>query len=223
MRIALGSDHAGFDYKQRLKLLLIESGHVVADFGTYSDQTVDYPRWIRPVAEAVAAGDYERGIVLGGSGNGEAIVANRVPGIRCTLCWNVESARYGREHNDANVLSLGQRLLDFEEAQQIVEVWLETPFQGGRHARRIRQIDRPRPARRPNRQNGELPHRTEMIESAAFLCQSCGEEFAIPIDLSAGHIQEFVEECPVCCHENSVVVSIDGEGDVVVRGDSGVE
>ena len=96
-----------------------------------------------PVAEAVARGEYERGIVLGGSGNGEAIVANRVRGVRCTLCWNVESARLARAHNDANVLSLGERLIGEREALEIVDVWLATPFEGGRHARRIALIDAP--------------------------------------------------------------------------------
>src|SRR5438105_2592660 len=111
MRIAIGSDHAGFRYKERLRALLARWGHAVHDFGTYSEEPVDYPLFIRPVAEAVARGEFERGIVLGGSGNGEAIVANRVVGVRCTLCWNDESARLARQHNDANVLSLGERLV----------------------------------------------------------------------------------------------------------------
>ena len=111
MRIAIGADHAGFAYKERLVALLRGWGHDVADFGTDSPAPVDYPVVIRPVAEAVARGEYERGIVLGGSGNGEAIVANRVRGVRCTLCWNVDAARYARQHNDANVLALGERLV----------------------------------------------------------------------------------------------------------------
>ena len=141
MRIAIGSDHAGYQYKEMLKRALAERGHEVRDFGTDSTEPVDYPVFIRPVAEAVARGEYERGIVLGGSGNGEAIVANRVRGVRCTLCWNRESARLGRSHNDANVLSLGERMISPEEALEIVDVWLSTPFEGGRHARRIAQID----------------------------------------------------------------------------------
>lgn len=141
MKIAIGSDHAGFRYKEILKAALTERGHAVTDFGTHSDESVDYPVFIRPVAEAVAAGTFERGIVLGGSGNGEAIVANRVRGVRCTLCWNVESARLAREHNDANVLSLGERLIPVTELLPIVETWLTTGFEGGRHLRRIRSID----------------------------------------------------------------------------------
>src|SRR4051812_35939316 len=139
MRIALGSDHAGFEYKERIKQLLGELGHEVRDFGTNSTDPVDYPKFIRPAAEAVARGECERGIVLGGSGNGEAIVANKVRGIRCALCWNVESARLSRAHNDANVLSLGQRLIALETALEIVKVWLTTPFEGGRHLVRIRE------------------------------------------------------------------------------------
>ena len=141
MRIAIGSDHAGFRYKEMLRAALAARGHDVTDFGTKSTEPADYPVFIRPVAEAVARGEYERGIVLGGSGNGEAIVANRVRGVRCTLCWNVESARLARQHNDANVLSLGERMIGEREALEIVEVWLATPFEGGRHARRIAQID----------------------------------------------------------------------------------
>jgi ribose 5-phosphate isomerase B len=143
MRIAIGSDHAGFRYKERLVALLRGWGHDVTDFGTHSTEPVDYPVFIRPVAEAVARGEYERGVVLGGSGNGEAIVANRVPGVRCTLCWNVDSARFARQHNDANVLSLGERLVPEDALEEIVRVWLETPFEGGRHLRRIRLIDDP--------------------------------------------------------------------------------
>ncbi|HUD84194.1 MAG TPA: ribose 5-phosphate isomerase B [Candidatus Saccharimonadales bacterium] len=142
MRIGIGSDHAGFEYKERIKQLLRELGHEVRDFGTDSAaKQVDYPNYIRPVAQAVARGDVERGIVLGGSGNGEAMVANRVQGVRCALCWNLESARLSREHNDANVLSLGQRMLPADLALEIVRVWLNTPFAGGRHERRIREID----------------------------------------------------------------------------------
>jgi ribose 5-phosphate isomerase B len=141
MKIAIGSDHAGFRYKQAIIEHLKNAGHEVADFGTDSDAAVDYPKYIRPVAEAVAAGRAERGVVLGGSGNGEAITANRVRGIRCGLCWNLESARLTRLHNDANVLSLGERMMDEATALAIVDVFLSTPFEGGRHLARIQQID----------------------------------------------------------------------------------
>ena len=128
MKIAIGSDHAGFEYKEKIKELLGQLGHEVKDFGTHSNESVDYPVFIRPTAEAVARGECERGIVLGGSGNGEAIVANKVKGIRCGLCWNVESAKLNRQHNDANMLSLGQRMMSAETALEIVKVWLSTPF-----------------------------------------------------------------------------------------------
>src|SRR3989442_8588966 len=141
MNIAIGSDHAGFQYKEKIRDLLKQLGHTATDFGTDSTEPVDYPLFIRPVAEAVARGQFERGIVLGGSGNGEAIVANRVKSIRCALCWNVESARLARQHNDANLLSLGQRLIAEELALRIVQIWLETPFEGGRHERRVAQVN----------------------------------------------------------------------------------
>ena len=143
MKIAIGSDHAGFNYKERLKDALAGWGHQVKDFGTDSIEPVDYPLFIRPVALSVAAGEFERGIVLGGSGNGEAMVANRVPGVRCSLCWNLESARLARLHNDANVLSLGERLIEPGDLLPIVETWLTTGFEAGRHVRRIRMIDQP--------------------------------------------------------------------------------
>ncbi len=141
MKIAIGTDHAGYRYKEAIKRKLESEGHEVRDFGTYSDAQVDYPDFIRPAAEAVARGECERGIVLGGSGNGEAMVANRVKGVRCGLCWNTESARLTRLHNNSNVLSLGERMMTEETALEIVRVWLETPFEGGRHQARIEKID----------------------------------------------------------------------------------
>jgi len=141
LKIAIGSDHAGFEYKEKIKVLLTSLGHEVRDFGTSSNEPVDYPLFIRPTAEAVARGESDRGIVLGGSGNGEAIVANKVRGIRCALCWSLETARLAREHNDSNVLSIGQRMIPVDLALEIVNVWLATPFEGGRHARRIAEIE----------------------------------------------------------------------------------
>jgi len=139
--IAIGSDHAGFQYKEALKTYLLGEGHTVRDFGTHSPEACDYPDFIRPVAEAVARGEYQRGIVLGGSGNGEAIVANRIKGIRCGVCWTEQVAVWNRAHNDANVLSLGQRTISQEEAIKITKVWLATEFEGGRHLLRIQKID----------------------------------------------------------------------------------
>lgn len=141
MKVALGSDHAGFEYKEKIKALLTSLRHEVRDFGTFSAEPVDYPLFIRPTAQAVASGEFERGIVLGGSGNGEAMVANKVHGIRCALCWSLETARLAREHNNSNVLSLGQRMIPEDLALEIVKIWLTTPFEGGRHIRRIAEIE----------------------------------------------------------------------------------
>jgi ribose 5-phosphate isomerase B len=140
MRIAIGSDHAGFRYKERIKEFLASWGHTVKDFGTSGEEPVDYPTFIRPAAEAVARGECERGIVLGGSGNGEAIVANKVRGVRCALCWSEDTARWARAHNDANVLAIGQRTISEDLALKLVEIWLTTPFDGGRHAHRVEMI-----------------------------------------------------------------------------------
>jgi ribose 5-phosphate isomerase B len=142
MRIVLASDHAGFGYKSAVGAHLRELGHDVVDFGTSSEEPVDYPDFVRPAALSVARGECERGIVFGGSGNGEAMAANRVRGVRCAVAWNEESARLARAHNDANMLSLGQRLLSEQEALAIVDVWLSTPFDGGRHKARIEKLDR---------------------------------------------------------------------------------
>jgi len=149
MNISLGTDHAGYRYKESIKRFLQEEGHEVKDCGCHSEEAVDYPRFVRPAAEAVSDGTCQRGIVLGGSGNGEAMVANRLSGVRCALCWNRETASLARRHNDANVLSLGARMISLEQALEIVRIWLEEPFDGGRHLSRIRQIDEPLPPHPP--------------------------------------------------------------------------
>ena len=143
MKISIGSDHAGYRYKEMIKEFLTKKGHEVQDFGTHSDQSVDYPPFICAAALAVQRGECERGIVLGGSGNGEAMAANRLKGIRCALCWNRETALLARGHNDANMLSIGARMISSDMALEIVDVWLNTAFDGGRHIQRIQQIDTP--------------------------------------------------------------------------------
>lgn len=141
MKIAIGSDHAGYRLKEILKAHLKKRGHRVIDMGTDSEASVDYPLYCFPVAVAVARGRADRGIVLGGSGNGEAMAANRVKGVRCGLCWNETSARLTRLHNDANVLSLGGRLVPAKKAIRILDLFLKTEFEGGRHVRRIKRLD----------------------------------------------------------------------------------
>lgn len=140
MKIALGSDHAGFLYKEALKTLLAEQGHEVVDCGAYDAAPSDYPLYVIPAAQEVSMGKCERAIVLGGSGNGEAIAANKVKGIRCAVAWNEETALLSRKHNNANVLSLGARFLSLETAKKAVLLWLATPFEGGRHEQRLQQL-----------------------------------------------------------------------------------
>jgi ribose 5-phosphate isomerase B len=140
MKIALGTDHAGYEYKERIKEYLREKGHEVKDFGTFSTEACDYPDFIYPAAQAVGKGECDRAIVMGGSGNGETIVANKVRGVRCAVCWNEELARLCRAHNDANVMSIGARTVSIEMALKMIDVWLETPFDGGRHTDRVRKI-----------------------------------------------------------------------------------
>ncbi|MBA3029484.1 MAG: ribose-5-phosphate isomerase [Desulfobacteraceae bacterium] len=141
MRIAIASDHAGFDLKEILKAHLQKQGYTVRDFGTDSDAPVDYPDYICPAAESVSEGKNDLGIVLGGSGNGEAMAANKVRGIRCALCWNEKSAELARQHNNANMISLGARMVVEDEAMKIVDAWLQAEFEYGRHVQRIQKIE----------------------------------------------------------------------------------
>ncbi|MEM1058302.1 MAG: ribose 5-phosphate isomerase B [Verrucomicrobiota bacterium] len=137
MKISIGSDHAGFPYKTEIIKMLKEEGHEVLDFGTESKEKCDYPDFVCPAAAAVAKGEAERGIVLGGSGNGEAIAANKIKGVRCALCWDEYTAEYGRKHNDCNCISIGKRTIPLELALKIVRIYLATEFEGGRHVPRI--------------------------------------------------------------------------------------
>ncbi|MDA9119211.1 ribose-5-phosphate isomerase [Opitutales bacterium] len=142
MKIALGTDHAGFNYKEAVKEHLQKLGHEVQDFGTFSEESVDYPAFVRPAAESVADGSCDLGVVFGGSGNGEAMAANKVKGVRCALCWSEETARLAKEHNNANVLSIGQRQISQELALNIIDTWLNADFEGDRHIRRIEMLDK---------------------------------------------------------------------------------
>jgi ribose 5-phosphate isomerase B len=142
MIIALGSDHAGYVLKENLKKFLADRRYETLDFGTDSEQAVDYPDYILPAAEAVADGRAHCGIVIGGSGNGEAIAANKVKGIRCALCWNTDAARLAKQHNDANMIALGARLIAADMEIEIVSTWLDSQFEAGRHVARIEKIAR---------------------------------------------------------------------------------
>ena len=140
MRIAIGGDHAGYPLKQHLVQVLKERGHDVDDLGTDSEDPVDYPPYCAAVARAVVRGDADRGIVLGGSGQGEQISANKVHGARAALCNDLYTARMARQHNDANVLSIGARIVAPALAEEILQIFLDTGFDGGRHERRVREI-----------------------------------------------------------------------------------
>jgi ribose 5-phosphate isomerase B len=140
VRIAIGADHAGFLLKEHLKHTLTKLGHAVDDHGTTSEASVDYPPICMSVGRAVVDGTADRGIILGGSGQGEQIAANKVPGVRAALCNDLYTARLSREHNDANVLSMGGRIVAAGLADEILTLWLDTAFEGGRHQRRIDQI-----------------------------------------------------------------------------------
>lgn len=138
--IALGSDHAGYLLKEKVKAHLQSKGYHLLDFGTHDQAPCDYPDYCRPAAESVAKKESFCGLVFGGSGNGEAMVANKVKGVRCAVCWNVQTAQLAKEHNDANMLSLGARLISEEDALSMVDAWLDARFQGGRHVRRLEKM-----------------------------------------------------------------------------------
>ena len=140
MKIALASDHAGFLLKEAVKELLISQGHECSDFGAHSEESVDYPDYGFPAAESVARGNCDLGILMCGSGIGMSMLANKVSGIRAALCTSIKMAEFSRSHNDANILVLGGRITDRDSALEIVKVWLSTPFEGGRHKRRIEKI-----------------------------------------------------------------------------------
>jgi len=140
MKIAIGADHAGFRLKQHVVQVLTKLGHEVDDRGTHNEDSVDYPEICATVGREVTSGRADRGIVIGGSGQGEQIAANKVPGVRAALCNDLYTARMSREHNDANVLAMGGRIVAPGLADEIVKLWLETPFEGGRHQRRVDQI-----------------------------------------------------------------------------------
>ncbi len=142
MKISIASDHAGYEYKTELVKYLEAKGHQLVDYGTDSDKSVDYPDFIKPAAISVSIKKSDAGIVLGGSGNGEAIAANKVTGVRCAVCWNPESARLAKLHNNANMISIGQRMVDLETAKQMIDEWLDAEFEGGRHINRINKIER---------------------------------------------------------------------------------
>lgn len=141
MKVALGSDHAGYQYKEILKKHLSNLGHEVVDFGTNSSEACDYPDFVRPAAESVAGGACDCGVVFGGSGNGEAIVANKVKGVRCAVCWSEQTAEWGKSHNNANVIAIGERTITEQMLIKIVDIWMATEFEGGRHQRRVEKIE----------------------------------------------------------------------------------
>ncbi len=141
MKIALAADHAGFEEKEKVKKMLEELGVAFEDMGTYSCDAVDYPDYARKVGEAVAGGQFDRGLLVCGSGTGMAIAANKVPGVRAAVAWNEDIARLSRQHNDANVLSLPARFVPQDEIDKIVKAWLSADFEGGRHGRRVEKIE----------------------------------------------------------------------------------
>ena len=140
MKIAIGSDHAGFEDKERVKKQLEELGYEYEDVGTVSTESVDYPIYAKKVADKVASGEAEQGLLICGSGNGMQIAANKIHGIRAALAWNEETARLARQHNDANVLSVPARMISPEEVSKVVKSYLEAKFEGGRHQRRVEEI-----------------------------------------------------------------------------------
>ncbi len=136
----MATDHGGYAMKEYLKARLVEAGYEVVDMGTYSEESVDYPDFIHPLAKAINDGEYTRGIIMCGSGNGAQITANKHQNVRAGLCWNEEQTVLTRQHNDANVMSIPGRFIPFEQAWKMVKLFFNTPFEGGRHSRRVKKI-----------------------------------------------------------------------------------
>ena len=139
-KIAIACDHAGFKLKQKIIEYLNEQGYIITDFGTFSDESVDYPDFVHPLAKAISNGEMERGIIICGTGNGVNMTANKYPKIRSALCWDNEIARLARSHNNANVIALPAKFITNDQAIQFLNIFLTTPFDGGRHQRRIEKI-----------------------------------------------------------------------------------
>lgn len=213
MRIAIGSDRSALDAKERMELYLVEIGHELLDLGAETEVAGMFPLVVRPIAEAVADGEVDRGLVFGRSAEAAAVAANRVPGVRCVAGSSVKSTRHARREFDANMLTLGSASA-FDKAREIVDAWLETPFDS-RYSSSLALFDAhvaiPALASR-------LPRRTRVEDEATYICDSCRSEFQIAIDASAGGDQEFVEDCPICCYPNRIQVHIDEDGLVVVSG-----
>ncbi|THB74186.1 MAG: ribose 5-phosphate isomerase B [Desulfobulbaceae bacterium] len=140
--ISLGSDHAGYILKEKIKIFLENKGYKINDFGCFSEEASDYPDYCYPAALSVATGESDFGIVFGGSGNGEAMVANKVRGVRCGVCWNIESARLTKQHNNANMIAIGARMVSESEALEMVHTWLNEKFEGGRHLNRLSKMEK---------------------------------------------------------------------------------
>lgn len=139
-KIAIGGDHAGFEYKNKMILALQEAGYEVKDFGPFSNASVDYPDYVHPLSTAIEQGQFDLGIVICGSGNGVAITANKHQGIRAALCWNEELAALARQHNDANVIAIPARFVSYDLAEKMAKLFIETDFEGGRHENRVKKI-----------------------------------------------------------------------------------
>lgn len=140
--IPIASDHAGYELKEKVKEFLASKNIDAKDFGTFSSESVDYPDYAHKVGSVINKGEYKRGIVICGSGNGVQMTVNKYPNVRCALCWNEEIAQLGRQHNDANIISLPARFVSTEQALKMVEIFLNTPFEGGRHQRRVEKISK---------------------------------------------------------------------------------
>ena len=141
MKIALGTDHAGYPLKEKVKAHLIARGYEVADYGCHSEERVDYPLYVKYAAQSVAKGVNDAGVVFGGSGNGEAIAANKVAGIRCALCWNEDTGRLAKQHNNANVIALGGRVMSETDAIAALDAWIGAEFEGDRHVNRLAMLE----------------------------------------------------------------------------------
>lgn len=222
MRVVIAADPAGQEYLDQLRFRMEELGWEVYDLSEHGVAAHDWPAAVQSVGALVSMQKADRGIVVGPTGNGEALVVNRMPAIRCSVCWDSRSARAARQELDANVLALGRELISVQRALRIVETWLQRSFRPPTHHEPER-LDRRLPDRIAlGHANGRGRHLSPFLIKQTYICEHCREEFAFELDLLNGANQELIEECPVCGQENRILIEIDAEGAIHAWGDPDV-
>jgi ribose 5-phosphate isomerase B len=222
MRVVMAADPAGQEYLEQLRAVIEEHGWEVCDLSAEGLPSDDWPTVVLSVGSLVVSGQADRGIVIGPTGNGEALVINRMPEIRCTVCWDSRSARVARQELDANVLALSRELVPAARARRIVATWLQRSFRPSTHHEPERFERRLPDLIVLGNSNGRGRHLSPFLDEPTYICEHCREEFAFQLELLDGATQELIEECPICGQENRILVEIDAQGAIRTSGDPDV-